>query len=158
MESKSPIHYLAAVPLFVGLLAICWYAHIQYHVWILRVQARAHAVGEERGDLSHLLSAVEYWLVEDPRALDGFKPSGTTVCGSNLLKIVKASKHGDSLMELFGNDHSMADRWGNPIQFKFSKVGTTNAFWVVTIWSFGPNGVNELGAGDDLVTCAPVGR
>jgi len=139
---------------FAALPGAGWW---QYHNWARRVHTRAEAVVRERSRLACLLRAIDWWLIDDPSAVQGYGLVGKTVQSPDLLQMIRSSPRGDIVTQMLESGRCLTDTWDHAVSLTFWRAGGAGPVLRVTIRSFGPNGVDEHGAGDDLTAEGAVG-
>jgi hypothetical protein len=105
------------------------------------------------------MQGVKAWLIDDPDALSHDASGGGVVPAQKLMNLMQHAEHADELMDWLDHGRNLTDLWGHPVQIQFQKLNSTNYLWKVTIWSFGPNGIDDSGGVDDILVsglAAPV--
>jgi hypothetical protein len=123
------------------------------HRTIQQQRMRSAAFSQQLGRLRKLEDRIIFWSIQDPTSFRKSVGTGIVIIWDGVPSSILTNL---SVDEVNGDTNAvLADSFGNPLDVKITTgqagtAGTANSY-VLLIWSNGPNGVNEMGKGDDMV-------
>jgi hypothetical protein len=134
--------------LFVlGLLAVCW---TMLNGLGRMDEGPGPKIVATESKLSFLLVAINRWLMDDPDAIQRCGLPGSSFPAPRLLEMVRGSKRGDVVVDSFDLGQCLVDSWGRPVRVICGQQDKKTGRLRVSVVSWGPNGLDEQGCGDDL--------